>query len=177
MIQNDFQIILKISQKVSNEYHNGPKQAQRLAKLSKIVPKDWTQLISKFSEMTLNGPKRFPNVSKSLTNEMVSNDSNIPKMNNKCYQMSSKWSQMYSKWLQLTSNYWRRYRLSKENRPLVIMPTNLKLTQLTRVINDIPGVVNRPQGSYAESFVSISLLLAEIYPKQRNQTFSDHVTH
>ena len=112
--------------------------------------------------MTLNGPKRFPNVSKSLANEMVSNNSNIPKMNNKCYQMSSKWSQMCSKWLQLTSNYWQRYRLSKENRPLVIMPTDPKVTQVPRVLHDIPDVVGRPQGSYAESFGSISLLLAEI---------------
>ena len=94
MIPNDSQIIQKNSQKVSNDYHNGPKLSQRLAKLSKIVPNDWTQLISKFSEMYLNGPKRFPNISKSLANEMVSNDSNIPKMNYKCYQTSSKWSHM-----------------------------------------------------------------------------------
>ena len=94
MIPNDSKIIQKNSQKVSNDYHNGPKLSQRLEKLSKIVPNDWTQLISNFSEMTLNGPKIFPNVSETLTNEMVSNDSNIPKMNNKYYQMSSKWFQM-----------------------------------------------------------------------------------
>ena len=39
--------------------------------------------------------------------------------------------------------------------------------QVHRVIHDILDVVDRPQGSYAESFVSISLLLAEIYAKQR----------
>ena len=100
MIPNDSQIILKNSQKVSNDYQNGPILSQRLVKLSKIVQNDWTQLISKFSEMTLNGPKRFPNVSKSLA--MVSNDSKIPIMNYKCYQMRSKGSQMCSKWLQLT---------------------------------------------------------------------------
>ena len=100
----------------------------------------------------------FPN----LANEMVSIDSKIPIMINKCYQMSSEWSRMNSKWLRLTSNYWWRYRLSKENRPLVIMPIDPKLTQVTRVIHDIPDVVGRPQGSYAESFVSISLLFAEI---------------
>ena len=42
------------------------------------------------------------------------------------------------------------------------MPTNQKLTQVPRVLHDIPDVVARPQGSYAESFVSISLLLADI---------------
>ena len=58
--------------------------------------------------------------------------------------------------------YWLRYRQNKENRPIVIMPTHPKLTQVPRVIHDILDVVGRPQGSYAESFVSISLLLAEI---------------
>ena len=58
--------------------------------------------------------------------------------------------------------YWLRYRLNKENRPIVIMPTHPKLTQVPRVIHDILDVVGRPQGSYPESFVSISLLLAEI---------------
>ena len=58
--------------------------------------------------------------------------------------------------------YWLRYRLKKENRPLVIMPTHPKLNQVPRVIFDIFDVVGRPQGLYAESFVSISLLLAEI---------------
>ena len=55
-----------------------------------------------------------------------------------------------------------RYRLIKENRPLVIMPTHPKLTQVPRVIHDVLDVLGRPQGSYAESFVSISPLLAEI---------------
>ena len=58
--------------------------------------------------------------------------------------------------------YWLRYRLNKENRPIVIMATHQKLTQVPRVIHNILDVVGRPQGSYAESFVSISLLLAEI---------------
>ena len=58
--------------------------------------------------------------------------------------------------------YWLRYRLNIENRPIVIMPTHPKLTRVPKVIHDIPDVVGRPQGSYAERFVSISLLLAEI---------------
>ena len=58
--------------------------------------------------------------------------------------------------------FWLRYRLNKDNRPKVIMPTHPKLTQVPRVINDILVLVGRPQGSYGESFVSISLLLAEI---------------
>ena len=63
--------------------------------------------------------------------------------------------------------YWLRYRQNKENRPIVIMPTHPKLTQVPRVIHDLLDVVGRTQGSYAESFVSISLLLAEIQAKQR----------
>ena len=55
--------------------------------------------------------------------------------------------------------YWLRYRLNKENRPIVIMPTHPKLTQVPRVIHDILDVVGRPQGSYPESFVSLSLFL------------------
>ena len=51
--------------------------------------------------------------------------------------------------------YWLRYRLNKENRPLVIMPTHPKLTQVPRVRHVFLDVVGRPQGSYAESFVSI----------------------
>ena len=58
--------------------------------------------------------------------------------------------------------YWLRYRVNKENIPIVIMPTHQILTQVHRVINDVLDVVGTPQGSYAESFVSISLLLAEI---------------
>ena len=49
--------------------------------------------------------------------------------------------------------YWLRYRLNKENRPIVIMPTHPKLTQVPRVIHDILDVLGRPQGSYAESFM------------------------
>ena len=58
--------------------------------------------------------------------------------------------------------YWLRYRVNKENIPIVIRPTHPKLTQVPRVIHDIFDVVGRPQGSYAESFVSISLLFADI---------------
>ena len=58
--------------------------------------------------------------------------------------------------------YWLRYRVNKENIPIVIRPTHPKLTQVPRVIHDIFDVVGRPQGSYAKSFVSISLLLADI---------------
>ena len=58
--------------------------------------------------------------------------------------------------------YWLRYRVNKENIPIVIRPTHPKLTQVPRVIHDIFDVVGRPQGSYAESFMSISLLFADI---------------
>ena len=70
--------------------------------------------------------------------------------------------------------YWLRYNINKENRHIVIMPTQPKLTQVTRVIHDILNVVVRPQESFDESFVSISLLLSEIQVKQRKQTYSDH---
>ena len=56
--------------------------------------------------------------------------------------------------------YWLRYRLNKENKPIVIMPTHQKPTQVPRVIHDVFDVVGRSLGSYADSFVSISLLLA-----------------
>ena len=58
--------------------------------------------------------------------------------------------------------YWLIYRVNQENRPIVIRPTQPKLTQVPRVIHDIFNVVGRSQGLYAECFVSISLLLAEI---------------
>ena len=58
--------------------------------------------------------------------------------------------------------YWLRYRVNKENRPIVIMATHPKLTQATRVIHDVLDVVGRPKGSYPESFVSLSSFLAEI---------------
>ena len=58
--------------------------------------------------------------------------------------------------------YWLRYRVNKENRPIVIWPTHPKLTQVPRVIHDILDVLGRPQELYPESFVSISLLLAEM---------------
>ena len=58
--------------------------------------------------------------------------------------------------------YWLRCTLNKENRPIVIMPT-----QVTRVMHDIRDLVGRPQRSYTDSFVSIFLLLAEIKAKQR----------
>ena len=58
--------------------------------------------------------------------------------------------------------YWLRNRLTEENRPIVIMPTHPKLTQVPKVIHDVLDVLGRPQGSYAESFVALSLVLAEI---------------
>ena len=57
--------------------------------------------------------------------------------------------------------YWLRYRLNKENKPIVIMPTHQKPTQVPKVIHDVFDLLGRPQGSYAESFVSISLLFAD----------------
>ena len=42
------------------------------------------------------------------------------------------------------------------------MPTHPKLTQVPWVIHDVLDVLCRPQGSYAESFVALSLLLAEL---------------
>ena len=56
--------------------------------------------------------------------------------------------------------YWLRYRINKENIPLVIMPTHLKLTQVPKVINNVLNVLGKPPGSYAEGFVSLSLVLA-----------------
>ena len=58
--------------------------------------------------------------------------------------------------------YWLRYRVNKENRPIVIMATHPKLTQVPRVIQNILDVVGRPKGLYLESFVSLYLFLAEI---------------
>ena len=58
--------------------------------------------------------------------------------------------------------YWLRYRQNKENRPIVIMPTHPKPNQVPTVIHDLLDVVGSPQGLYAEIFVSISLLLAEV---------------
>ena len=58
--------------------------------------------------------------------------------------------------------YWLRYRVNKESAPIVIRPTHTKLTQVPRVIQDIFDVVGRPQGSYNESCVSISILFADI---------------
>ena len=61
-----------------------------------------------------------------------------------------------------------RYSLNKENipnvimRPIVIMPTHPNFTHVPMVIYDVLGEVVRPQGSFAESFVSISLLLPDI---------------
>ena len=59
-------------------------------------------------------------------------------------------------------NYWLRYSQNKENRPIVIMPTHPKLTKVPRVNPDVLDVRGRPQGFYAESFVALSLVLAEI---------------
>ena len=58
--------------------------------------------------------------------------------------------------------YWLICGLNKENRPIVIMPPYPKLTQSPRVIHDILEVMGRPQGSYPQSFMSISLILATI---------------
>ena len=58
--------------------------------------------------------------------------------------------------------YWLRYRVNIENRPIVIMSTRSKLTQVPRVILNLFDVLGRPHGSYAEIILSISLLLAEI---------------
>ena len=58
-------------------------------------------------------------------------------------------------------HYWLRYRVNQEKRPIVIRPTHPKLTQVPRVIHDILDVVGRPQGSYAESYLSLSLFLTE----------------
>ena len=58
--------------------------------------------------------------------------------------------------------YWLRYRLNEENRPIVIMLTHPKLTQVPRDIHDVLDVLCRPQGSYAESFVALSLVLADL---------------
>ena len=58
--------------------------------------------------------------------------------------------------------YWQRFRLNKENRPIVIMPMHQKHTQVPGAIHDVLDVVARLKGSYTKSFVSISPLLAEI---------------
>ena len=58
--------------------------------------------------------------------------------------------------------YWLRYRLNYENTPIVIMPTHPKLTHVPRVIHDVLNVLGRPQGLYAESFVALSLVLADL---------------
>ena len=58
--------------------------------------------------------------------------------------------------------YGLRYRVNKQNRPIVIKQTHPKLTPVPRVIYEGPDVLVRPQRSHAESFVSIYLLLAEI---------------
>ena len=47
-----------------------------------------------------------------------------------------------------------------DNRPIVIMPTPPKITQMPRVIHNGLDVSCKPQGSYIESFVSISLSFA-----------------
>ena len=61
------------------------------------------------------------------------------------------------------------YSLKKENRPIVIMPIHPKFPQVPRVILEVLGAVGRPEGSYPERFVSISLLLAEILAKKENR--------
>ena len=55
------------------------------------------------------------------------------------------------------------------------MPTHPKLTQVPMVIYDVLDVVGRLHESYAESFVLIYILFAEIEAKQKNRpTYSDH---
>ena len=49
---------------------------------------------------------------------------------------------------------------NQENRPKVIMPTHLKLTQVPKIINNVLNVLGKPPGSYAESFVLLPLVLA-----------------
>ena len=58
--------------------------------------------------------------------------------------------------------YWLIYRLNQENRPIVIMATHQKLTHVPRVIHDVLDVLCIPQGSYAESFMALSLVLADL---------------
>ena len=58
--------------------------------------------------------------------------------------------------------YWLRYSQNNENIPIVIMPTHPKLIKVPRVIQQVFDVLGRPEGSFAESFVSISLF----YPKE-----------
>ena len=43
--------------------------------------------------------------------------------------------------------YWLRYRLNKENRPIVIMLTHPKLTRVLRVIHDTLDVLSSAQVS------------------------------
>ena len=59
--------------------------------------------------------------------------------------------------------YWLRHRRNKENRTLVIIPTHPNLTQVAMVIPDILDVLGKPQGSYAESFIALSLVLVKLY--------------
>ena len=58
--------------------------------------------------------------------------------------------------------YWLRYSQNKENRPIVIMPTHPKLIQVPRVHPDVLDVLGRPQSSYAENVVALSLVLADL---------------
>ena len=58
--------------------------------------------------------------------------------------------------------YWLRYRINRENRPIVIMPIPQKLTHVPRVMHDICDIVGRPKGSCVKSFMSISPLMPEI---------------
>ena len=73
--------------------------------------------------------------------------------------------------------YWLRYRLNKEKRPSVTIPTHLKLTEVPRVINDVLYVLGSPQGSYPKSFVLIFLLLADIWANQEIRPIVIMPTH
>ena len=54
------------------------------------------------------------------------------------------------------------------------MPTYPKLTQVLRVIHDVLDVLCRPQGSYPESFLQISLLLVEIKAFEKSGVQTGH---
>ena len=58
--------------------------------------------------------------------------------------------------------HWLRYRLNKENRPIVIMSTHPKLTQVPMFVLDVLDVMGRPQGSYAESYMLILRVIYDI---------------
>ena len=71
----------------------------------------------------------------------------------------------YMQWwspIQVLTFYDIQYLYHISNRPIVIMPTHPKVTQVPRVVHDDLDVLDRPQATYPESFMSTSLVLAEI---------------